>query len=419
MILDDIKSKFKAQIKNTKESTNTKTSTITLYSTDRVKLLEDVQKYLKTKKIEYNFNSTISSIGGIDIPASTKTSTSKSTSKSTKTETSKNIRILFKPVSGGMSETTLNSTITELVPAVLFMSNKTFTDPDKCLKYLLEGTYNKSVYLSDKDEKAGYNFIQSMEDSSKFKEKMNNAFGVLKYLKVLNTKQKIAGVYWGYRAKPINVAKKHKGDIFVQYNGHNKRADIGISLKAGSENSEEPKLNTYVKPVLENLGYSNKISSLKNLVNAVYKSHNIPINPTYNDIVAFRKNNNEDLAYDQVLEICRDFIMKAFAANVKNTETYIKEQIIGEQKDVPLIVVKAFGTSYKKLTEEDNISAFLPDLIKITSNKGKSKQNFDIVLHAKTKKLILHMSIRTNNSKPKNKLAQGWNLAVKFNSITN
>jgi len=402
-VLNDIKSKFKAQIKNTKESTNSRTTTAILYSTDRVKLLEDVQKYLKTKKIVYNFNTTVSSIGGIDIPKNA--------------DIPKNIRILFKPVSGGMSETTLNSTITELVPAILFMSKKTFTDPDKCLKYLLEDTYNKSVYLSDKDKKSGNNFIQYMEYSSKFKEKMNNAFGVLKYLKELNAKQKIIAVYWGYRTKPTNVSKKHKGDIFVQYNGPEKQANLGISLKAGSENSEEPKLNTYVKPVLENLGYSNKINDLKNLVNTVYKLHDIPINPTFNDIATFRKNNNEDLVYDQVLEICRDFIMKAFAANVKNTKTYIKEQIIGTQKNVPLIVVKAFGTSYKILTEEDNISTFLPDLIKITSTKGKSKQKFDIILHSKTKKLVLHMSIRTNKPKPKNKLAQGWNLAVKFNSI--
>mgnify|MGYP003353112492 CR=1 FL=1 len=74
--------------------------------------------------------------------------------------------------------------------------------------------------------------------------------GVLKYLYDENKKNPIKNIYWGYRQKPPGVDSKHKGDLFLQYKNNTM---LGVSLKAGEEKSSEPKLNTYVNVILEQL----------------------------------------------------------------------------------------------------------------------------------------------------------------------
>ena len=99
-----------------------------------------------------------------------------------------------------------------------------------------------------------------MPDSSKFKEKMTNAKGITKYLKKLDSEKKIHNLYWGYRGKPVGVNNKHKGDLFVEFTDGKL---LGVSLKAGTGKTEEPKLNTYVNAVLENLNDNRRINTLK------------------------------------------------------------------------------------------------------------------------------------------------------------
>ena len=41
------------------------------------------------------------------------------------------VRIVYKPMSGGMTETTLNSTITELVPCIAFLNGCVERNPEK------------------------------------------------------------------------------------------------------------------------------------------------------------------------------------------------------------------------------------------------------------------------------------------------
>lgn len=340
------------------------------------------------------------------------------------------VRLLYKAKSGGMSETTLNSTITELVPCILFMDKKTNllkgksskADFLKIIKYL-KNNPNKEVYVGN-DGKAGMDFIKQMSESSKFVEKMMNARGILDYLIDLSKKQDITNLWWAYRGKPSGVANNHKGDLFVKFKNGKL---LGVSLKAGTGKSEEPKLNTYVNAILENLNEKQELNKLKKKVyKEIHSTIGLPADWTVrshlDSIIKYRKKVSQktlDTKYDKMLDMCRDTIVNVFNSNKKNAIKFIEEQIIAEQEDVPLVVVKGLGTAkYQILNEEDELASFLTQVktVKAYSNKN-SKQNWHIDLKSKKDTLTLNMSIRTNKSKPFNKLAQGYNLAVKFNSL--
>jgi len=377
--------------------------TLKIVSTDRVKAYEKTIKILEDNFDYIVIDSYMGSVGSYDIIVSSKYK----------------IRLLFKPTAGGMTETTLNSTITELVPAILFMSNKSFSDVDACMKYLLQGKYDKSIYVNGKDAKTGKEFINAMSESSKFQEKMENAFGILKYLKEENAKSKISQVYWGYRKKPAGIDKNHKGDIFLKYKTGEM---LGVSLKAGTSKSEEPKLNTYVRLILSELGGLDKLQST--VYDTIHKDIGLPKNwsPTkhLDIIMQYRQDNSDDIIdakYNEMLDICRSAIVDAFNKSKSGTLDFINTQILNNDDSVPLVVVKAIGTNYDILTEEDDLEAFIPKVKTVKAYIGKSKQQFHIQLLAGTETLTLNMSIRTNKSKPYNKLAQGYNLAVKFNSL--
>ena len=383
-----------------------KTLKMRISSKDRAEVHAGMPAFLKKNK--YNFKESYEgSAGSYDITLDTKYT----------------IRILFKPISGGMTETTLNSTITELVPALLFAHGKSFTDAKKCYDWMNGLKSYKNVVLPA-DTESAKEFLLKAIDSSKFEEKMGNAFGVLKYLNDLHNKTAIKQVIWGYRAKPTGVAPNHKGDLFVEFTTNNM---IGVSLKAGGAKTEEPKLNTYVNPFLENIKAPRERDKLKDRVyESIHKEMGLPENwqPTKDAqiIREYRERTKQtylDKHYDNMLEMCRSTLIDVVNVSVKNTIHFIKEQILAEQEDVPLVVVKAYGTSYQMLTEEDDLAAFIPKTKSVSAYPSKtSKQNWHIKLSGTKETLILNMSIRTNKSKPHNKLAQGFNLAVKFNSLT-
>jgi hypothetical protein len=335
--------------------------------------------------------------------------------------------LVFKPAAGGMQETTLNSTITELAPAIAFTQKirpKGYED----FYYSIKGIdpKNLTVYVNENDRKSGTDFINNFPKSSKFKIKMENAIGVLNWLYDEDKKSPITNVIWGYRAKPEGVDPKHKGDLFVKYSTNKM---LGVSLKAGDENTSEPKLNTYVNPILENLDISEvqklrdklydeiyfQFSSSKNDYDKSSKRQTISklaelekINPTrYNEL------------YDKGLTIIRDTLVSVFPRNLDRTVNYLRGAITGEAGDVPLLVLKAFNTSVKVLTDEDDVGVFLSKTKSIKAySSTSSKQDFYIELTASaTDKLVMKFSVRTNKTGDEHKLGQFFNLAVKFNGV--
>jgi len=382
-------------------------------SAERKDVKTDIEKKLKAKKYKYTSVRAGGSIGATDIEID-----------------EYKVRITYKNLSGGMSETTLNSTITELAPALAFMANKkTFSTVDQFYTFLqqtLKQGNQSGCYLNDRDKQAGHQFIKDMPTSSKFKEKMENAMGVLKYLHKLDSKTKIEQVYFAYRAKPTGINTDHKGDLFVKFTTGKM---LGVSLKAGGAKTAEPQLNTYVNKFFDDI---NRPSDKEKLRNSVYREVHSKVGLPGNwqtpsqkkqaidKIEEFRIANARqyEILYDKQLELCRDAVIAAINLRKKDADLYIKKKIIKKDENVPLEVVKAYGKNYKMVTDEDAIETHLPACKKITARKSTtSKQEWFIDLVGTKETITMKMSIRTNQPPPNNKIAQGFNLAIKFNGI--
>lgn len=379
---------------------------------DRERVKRDIEDKLSKAKIVYELSQTGGSVGSTLVKFDNHT-----------------LQITYKPTSGGMAETTLNSTITELVPSLAFMADKTFRSVEELYDFVSETTGNEyGVYVNSRDAAAGKQFIDVMPTSSKYQEKMENALAILNYLKDLHKETPITQVYWGYRAKPTGIPASHKGDLFVKFRNGNM---LGVSLKAGGEKTAEPQLNTYVNKFFDDYGYTREKTTLKDLVHSkIHSTLGLPKEwdsrankrKSINAITAYKNKNSREYEakYDQMLEIVRDGLISAVNKNKVKTLEYIQKQVLKKDDNVPLVVVKAFGTKYKMVTDEDDLEAFLPKVRTVKAYKSPtSKQNWFIELNAGGgEKLTMNMSVRSNKSPPENKIAQGFNLAIKFNGIS-
>ena len=341
-----------------------------------------------------------------------------------------NIIILIKPKSGGIGETTLNASITELFPAIAWeKSFRVGTSIEKFYDFLLEQDPEKLKCVNKQDVKAANDTIQKASESSKFSEKMLNAMGVYKYLVDENKGKTIKQVYWGYRAKPKGVPKNHPGDIFIEFNDGEM---LGVSLKAGGKKTKEPKLNTYVNPIFTAFKDSGVKKLRKELHDKVYsKIEGMPDANSYDGskrrdtakaLVTLSKKDNKkyEQLYDQHLEISRGAVINLFNKNKNKTLDYIRSEILRDAPDVPTKVIKAVKDDFEEITANDELGVFLPSVRFIKAYPSRSsKQNWFLELKSKDQTVTMEMSIRTNKAgnAGQKKLGQFFNLAVKYNSL--
>ena len=353
-----------------------------------------------------------------------------------------NIFIVYKNKKGGMKETTLNSTITELFPAIAFelgiseelpipkFYNKIAQGNKKTL-----GAYSGNPSLAFK---AGKEFINKASDSSKFEEKTGNARAILGWIKAENKRRKIKEVVWGYRnnTKPAGVNPNHKGDVFLVFDDASNKPHIeGVSLKAGGEKTAEPQFNSYVRPIYTSFGM---LSDYSKLEKESYKKFyagipNIPKDNQYGKslmtkaVGEFEKQQPKKYEeyYDAQLSWIRQTICNLINTNPEKGKRWLLQEVAKEDSNVPLVVIKATGNSYpagiKKLEDEDVLKNCIVDSKKKDGVKAypskTSKQDWFIDLTCKTHTTTLKFSVRTNKPGASHKLGQYINLAVKFNGI--
>ena len=397
-----------------KATTKTTTITIRAPAADRAKMRRDVEARLKRAKIEFIGDDTSGSAGSI---GQTKVNFPRH-----------NVTIQYKPASGsgGMSETTLNATITELFPALAFMSKKKFTNATQFYNFVKIARDN-GVYLSGRDREQGKKFITQAAGSSKFDEKMDAAMGILKYLYDENAKSPINKVYWGYREKPEGVPGSHKGDLFIEYKSGEMK---GVSLKAGTAKTKEPLLNTFVNKLFDEFNDERGKNALKkDVYEKIHSKMNLPQDwqsrsqkadsiKKIQDILQKTPDYYEE-KYDEMLELCRQAVINRIKQDKNATLKYIEEVVIGKADNVPLEVVKAVGGGrYQYVTDDEDLAIFLPTVTAVDAQASQSsKQNWSIILKNKEDSITMNMSIRSNQSAPNNKIAQGFNLAIKFNGM--
>ena len=357
----------------------------------------------------------------------------------------------------GGQQTTVNSTITELFPALCFNNGFNPKTPEELENFIngldLESQKSKKTFVNANNIKAGKEFIvlkDKIRPDMK-KEKIENAFAITKFLFETNSNKTIEKVIWGYREKPIGVPSNHAGDIFVFFKDRTTYPGVaGISLKAGSVKSAEPKLNSYVKTTLTkpmwmksapkavqelkkelwNKVYS-KIPSLPKSVNADNYFESVGVkeatkpNPILIekmiDFFEFDPEGFDDL-YIEMNKICRQKLCDVINKDLNATKEWINDEFRLEKKgeEVPLVLVKAINKNFQ--TAGDPLADMLPmaKTIKAYLNKNSVQEWFIDVSDGK-KTITLLMTIRSDSefrrSKRKGKLGSFVGLKLLYRGV--
>ena len=330
------------------------------------------------------------------------------------------LTFIYKPRTGGMSMTTLNSSITELFPCIAFMNG---ISPNLSVREFYQSirkanSSGAAYYLSSKDATAGKQFIDQAENGS-FQTKVTNAKNITKWLQAHNAQHPIAQVYWGYRAKPPGVEGSHPGDIFVKYrNG----GMLGISLKAGTAKSAEPKLNTYVKPIFDFFGKSGEYNAIKDKLwpnyeqiegieasdKAFWGTQRLALKT-----FEFEQENEAEYnrLYDSNLSIIRDELINLFNNNFTTAKKYITQKIAYSGFATPAITVKATETDARLDNTNEKLSAALTSVTSLRAQVGSGKQDFNIIL-SDGSVMSMAFTTRTNKVGASHKLGQFQNLSL-------
>lgn len=358
-------------------------------------------------------------------------------------------------LSGGQ-QTTVNSTITELFPALCFNNGFKPTSPDALEKYIrtvnVKSSNSRKSFVTESNVKAGQEFIVLMDKirPEMRKEKIQNAFAILKYLYDMHKERPIAKVVWGYREKPTGIPSNHAGDIFVFFRDSKNTKIIGVSLKAGSEKSAEPKLNSYVKTTLTKPMWiksaPNAVNELKlELWKNVYsKVPGLPKTVTKDNyfistgtkdatkpnpimveklILLFEKDPNKfDQLYGMMNKTCRLKLCQVINKDLKATKEWINQEFRLEKKDVavPLVLVKAIRDKYD--VAGDPLVEMLPKVTKVKAYLNPSSvQEWFIDLSSAKKTVTLLMTIRSDSefrrAKPKGKLGSFVGLKLLYRGV--
>ncbi len=385
---------------------------IKVVSDDRDADRDEILRRLKNAGISANTTSTSSSVDPID-----------------GNHEGRNFRINVKSKSGGMGESTLNSSITELFPCIAFEKKLNPTSVEDFMEKLMAIDLSTCKCIIKSDLPAAETTVNAAESSSKFKEKMENALGILNFINDQHNDKSIKNVYWGYRGKPKGVPGNHPGDMFIQYTDN---MWLGVSLKAGGKKTKEPQLNTYHNTIFVNSkgpdfnDSSGKDALRKAVYTQVYsKIKGMPPIQNYDNRKGKSKTDaainklskkEHDSYYDQYLGLVRQALVDRFNKNKKASLKYIKNAILREAPDVPTIVIKAVGSSYEEVTDRDAVGVFLPQVEFVKaylSSGGRSKQNWFIALLSGDEVVTLSMAVRSSTG---GKLKQN-NLKVTYNGL--
>jgi len=310
-------------------------------------------------------------------------------------------------------DTTLNASITELLPALAFNSKYRPSSVEDFKKFLY--TLNLKIgkakgSFSPKDANSAKLVIDKLPtlDDKFLKTKIENAIGITNYLYNLDRTKPIKNVIWGYRAKPKGVPKDHAGDIFVEFKT---KELIGISLKAGTAKSKEPLKNTYVGTQYKALKVEtskyesdlwdrvySKVPGVKQVANKTNFVKNKEVTKAYVDYYVEDEDGANKL-YNEMLVVAREHFCDVLN-NLKKEEfiDWVQNTFNLQRKEekVPLIMVKAVGMTAEQ--KSDDIVDMIPLITKHYAYlNNTSVQEYLIDIHSPSDKKTLKMTIRSDS----------------------
>ena len=316
-------------------------------------------------------------------------------------------------------DTTLNASLTELLPALAFNMKQHPTSVEDFKKFLYKLSFKNANVLKSfpkADLPAAKLVIEKIPTMDvKFSTtKIENALGITDWLYDLNSQQKIKSVIWGYRAKPAGIPKTHAGDIFIFFKDGSK---LGVSLKAGTKKSKEPLKNTYVGTQYKNLGYDleplysewwtnvySKIPGVKDVAKkSNYYTKGVKNEVTQLYVDYYVENETEaNVLYTRMLKIAREHFceiindLKVGEFKEWVATTFNIQAKGGKKVDVPLVLVKAVGKTAEQ--KGDDIVDLLPLTTKFHAYLNpKSVQEYLIDIYTPLDKKTLKMTIRSDS----------------------
>ena len=337
------------------------------------------------------------------------------------------------PYLSGGEQTTINSTITELFPALAFNSGVHPRTADELEEFV------KGVDLSSNGASKSFVNSSNVESAKEYitkmarirpamrKTKLENAVGILNWIYEYNHQREIEKVVWGYREKPSGVPNNHAGDIFIIFKDKTVHPKImGISLKAGTSKSKEPKLNSYVGTTMRKPAWKQKypraVEELKEeLWNNVYSLiPGLPKTVNKNNYLVLGTNRQtpnkilqekilnlfkyDNIAFEALYvrmnTICRNKLINMINGDVNATKEWIEDEFRLEKKDVevPMMLVKAIGSTAQS-SATDPLREFLPAVTSVNAYlKPNSVQEWFIdIMGSNNKKMTLTMTIRSDS----------------------
>lgn len=358
----------------------------------------------------------------------------------------------------GGTQTTVNSTITELFPALCFNNGFNPSTPDALDQFIrkldLTSSKSKKTFVNNSNIDAAKNFVvlQDKIRPAMRMEKIQNAYAITKLLFATHAQRPIDKVMWGYREKPPGVPGNHAGDIFVYFKDGARfsPAILGISLKAGSTGSSEPKLNSYVKTTLSKpMWVKSAPNALKELKKELWDNVYSKVPGLPNDITSenyFTTSGAKDSVsmnkimvdklinffeadpkyFDELYGImnktCREKLCEVINNDINATKEWINEEFRLEKKDVevPLTLVKAIRTTVE--VHGDKLADMLPTITKVKAYLNpNSVQEWFIDLSNNKETITLLMTIRSDSefrrAKPKGKLGSTVTLKLLYRGL--
>ena len=337
------------------------------------------------------------------------------------------------PYLSGGEQTTINSTITELFPALAFNSGARPSTADEMEEFInnldLSSNGASKAFVNNSNVESAKEYITKMSRirPAMKKTKLENAVGILNWIYDYNHQREIEKVVWGYREKPSGVPNNHAGDIFIMFKDKTVHPKImGISLKAGTSKSKEPKLNSYVATTMRKPAWKKKypraVEELKEeLWNNVYSL--IPglpktVNKTNYLVLSTSRQTPNKILQEKILNlfkydniafealyvrmntICRNKLINMINGDVNATKEWIEDEFRLEKKDVevPMMLVKAIGSTAQS-SATDPLREFLPAVTSVNAYlKPNSVQEWFIdIMGSNNKKMTLTMTIRSDS----------------------
>jgi hypothetical protein len=319
----------------------------------------------------------------------------------------------------GRVDTTLSAAITELPPALAFNDGYKPSSVEDFKDFVKNHSLNSKAFVNSGDKQSAKNIFDTMEEVLSPKmldEKFQNAIGITNWLYNLNSKNPIDYVVWGYRAKPEGVPSGHAGDIFIFFKDG---SIVGVSLKAGTEKSSEPLLNSFVTTQLNAMGkedflptlyqemwdrvYS-KIPGIKNIegVNAsnyFSKAYKKAVVDLYVQFYLEDETEANDL-YREMLNVNREVVIDAInSLSLEEFKEWVSNSFnLQKEQEIPLILVKAVGNSASQ--KSDILASTLGSIKSFKAVMDDSSvQGFYIIIEGATgEELKLKMTIRSDKS---------------------